>query len=114
MTDKVYNDLFTGPEEVVEQFDAPADALDDAQVFFATYGYQGQGYCCDAVVVFEKGGKLWEVHGSHCSCYGLEGQWEPEETTWEAIAMRPEHELVAMAKSKLAERPATPARGEKP
>lgn len=26
-------------------------------------------------------GKLYEVHGSHCSCYGFEGQWEPTETT---------------------------------
>jgi hypothetical protein len=26
--------------------------------------------------------------GIVCSCYGLEGQWEPEETTWEALAMR--------------------------
>lgn len=26
-------------------------------------------------------GKLFENHASHCSCYGFEGQWEPEETT---------------------------------
>src|SRR5690606_7447254 len=26
-------------------------------------------------------GKLYEVHGSHCSCYGFEEQWQPEETT---------------------------------
>lgn len=33
-------------------------------------------------------GKLYEVHGSHCSCYGYEGQWLPEETTFEALAAR--------------------------
>ena len=43
----------------------------------------------DALVFFERGGMLFEVHASHCSCYDLEGQWEPEETTREAIAMRP-------------------------
>jgi hypothetical protein len=25
--------------------------------------------------------KLFENHGSHCSCYGFEGQFEPKETT---------------------------------
>ena len=28
------------------------------------------------------------MNGSHCSCYGLEGQWEPEETDLEAIRHR--------------------------
>ena len=31
---------------------------------------------------------MWEVNGAHCSCYGLEGQWEPEETTVEALRYR--------------------------
>ena len=26
-------------------------------------------------------GDLYELHGSHCSCYGYEGQWTPEKTT---------------------------------
>lgn len=30
-------------------------------------------------------GHLYEVHGSHCSCYGLEDQWEPEIVTIQAI-----------------------------
>lgn len=33
-------------------------------------------------------GKLWENHASHCSCYGFEGQWSPEETTKEALERR--------------------------
>jgi len=46
-------------------------------VLFAEYTYEDyEGY---AFVLFEKDGKLYEVHGSHCSCYGLENQWEPEE-----------------------------------
>lgn len=60
----------------------------DQEVLFA--GYQSQDYQGSALVLFSRDGKLYEVHGSHCSCYGLEGQWSPEETTWEAIAMRPE------------------------
>jgi hypothetical protein len=97
---KIYNDGFSGPQDVIDQFNAPDDALTGATVFYASYTYEDySGY---AVVVFEKDGKLWEVHGSHCSCHGLEGQWDLEETNWEAIAMRPEHELVEMAKVKLA------------
>lgn len=30
-------------------------------------------------------GVLLEVHGSHCSCYGFEEQWSPEETTLEYL-----------------------------
>lgn len=30
-------------------------------------------------------GELYEVHGSHCSCYGFEGQWKPEKTTKEYL-----------------------------
>ena len=32
-------------------------------------------------VLFRKGGELYEVNGSHCSCYGYEGQWEPTKTS---------------------------------
>lgn len=58
----------------------------DPQILFAEYetpSYEGYAF-----VLFERDGKLYEVNGSHCSCYGLEGQWEPDETTWEALAMR--------------------------
>ena len=44
-----------------------------------------EGY---ALLVYERGGKLYEVNGAHCSCHGLEDQWAPEETSWGALAMR--------------------------
>lgn len=31
------------------------------------------------------------VRPPHCSCYGLEDQWEPEETTLEALKHRLEN-----------------------
>lgn len=46
-------------------------------MLFASYGCAN--YSGDAWVLFEQDGKLYEVNGGHCSCYGLEGQWEPEE-----------------------------------
>lgn len=57
----------------------------DAAILFAQYGngsYDGSCY-----VVYEQEGKLYTVEGSHCSCYGLEGQWSPMESSWAALAM---------------------------
>ncbi len=55
-------------------------------ILFASYGQDN--YLGDAFVLFEEGGVLYEVNGSHCSCYGLEGQFSAEETSLEAIAHR--------------------------
>lgn len=55
-------------------------------ILFAAYEYIY--YSGNAIVIFERDSKLYEVHGSHCSCNGLEGQWNEEDTTWEAIATR--------------------------
>ena len=95
----VYQNDFKDVEDVIAQFAAPEDALTGAEVFFADYTYED--YSGSATVIFEKDGKLWEVNGSHCSCYGLEGQWQPEETSWEAIAIRGDEGLAALAKEKL-------------
>lgn len=58
----------------------------DVEILLASYGTPSyEGY---AFVLFRRDGKLWEVNGSHCSCYGLEDQWEPEETTAEALLHR--------------------------
>lgn len=59
------------------------------RILFASYGYGD--YSGQAFVLFEESGKLYEVNGQHCSCYGLEGQWEPEETTLEALKYRLEN-----------------------
>lgn len=56
------------------------------EIIFAAY--EGGSYEGDALVLFERGGQLYEAHGYHCSCYGLEGQWAPEATTWEALAIQ--------------------------
>ncbi|HRA72740.1 MAG TPA: hypothetical protein PLB11_07940 [Flavobacterium sp.] len=59
---------------------------EENNILFASYGTDN--YSGDAFVLFEKYGKLYEVNGSHCSCYELEGQFKPEETTLESIEMR--------------------------
>jgi len=55
-------------------------------ILFASYSYQD--YSGDAFVLFERDGKLYEVNGGHCSCYGLEGQFEPEETDIDVLKHR--------------------------
>jgi len=62
--------------------------IDDVggDVLFAAYTYEN--YSGDAFVLFTKEGKLFEVNGGHCSCYELEGQWQPEETSKEAVIKR--------------------------
>lgn len=60
--------------------------LENLNILFASYNYEN--YSGEAWVLFEQNGKLYEVNGSHCSCYGLEGQWNPEETTLEELKYR--------------------------
>lgn len=54
---------------------------DDIEILLGSYTYED--YSGNAFVLFRRksDGKLYEVNGSHCSCYGLEGQWAPEECT---------------------------------
>lgn len=81
-----YIQNFKSDDDIIENYDAPQDALEGATIHLAWYGYGD--YSGASLVVFEKNGKLYEVNGSHCSCFGLEGQWAPEETSWDAIRMR--------------------------
>lgn len=90
-----YFEEFDGPEDVAHQFadygsvgagkkttdvDEILGELTGTNVICAWYSYEG----C-AVVVYEKDGELRIVTGSHCSCYGLEGQWNPQKTTKEVL-----------------------------
>ena len=68
-------------------YDKKEKAFDSTvKILFATYTYAN--YSGDAFVLFEQNGKLYEVNGSHCSCYGLEGQWKPEEVNLKELYNR--------------------------
>lgn len=60
--------------------------LDQFEILIA---YESVGdYGCDSASFFllkMSDGSLWEVHGSHCSCYGFENQWQPEQTNREYL-----------------------------
>lgn len=52
--------------------------------------YTSDGYEGSAFVLFYDHDKqgYFEVHGGHCSCYGLEGQWEPEPCSYASLMHR--------------------------
>lgn len=92
---KIYLNDWDNFDEMVNSFlnynekwekEMPDERFDGIEVLLASYGQDN--YCGAAFVLFKKNGILYEVNGSHCSCYGLEGQWEPEETTKEALLHR--------------------------
>ena len=86
---EMYLGDFDCKQDVERSFELEAGDLRDVFILLAWYG--GGCYDGSAFVLFEHRGKLYEVNGGHCSCYGLEGQWDPEETTAEAIAHRIEN-----------------------
>jgi hypothetical protein len=67
-------------------YEYPAEFPTEDELLFASYG--GGSYEGDASIVWKRDGKFYEAHGSHCSCYGLEGQFSAEETTLEALAAK--------------------------
>ncbi len=77
-----------GQAAMLSDFDIKADALDGLTVLLGSYGTYS-GYDGDAFVLLRRDadGALLRVDGAHCSCYGLEGQWEPEETTVAALRL---------------------------
>ena len=84
--ESVFLEDFKDISDIKRNFELKDKDLKGVKILLAYYAvecYEG-----DAFVLFEKRGKLYEVNGSHCSCYGLEGQWEPELTSREAICHR--------------------------
>lgn len=59
-------------EGVKNDFEISDEQLEDVKILLASYTYED--YDGSAFVLFLRDGKLYEVNGSHCSCYGLEGQ----------------------------------------
>lgn len=63
-------------------------------VIYANYEYEDySGY---ATVFFydRKAKKFYENYGSHCSCYELEDQWDPEEILFEELGKRIERRTI--------------------
>lgn len=91
----VFEGEFENANEVISLMgpDRPWDANDDWSpnpddksyiekdglfIFYARY--EQHSYEGSAVVFAVRDARVFEVHGSHCSCYGLEGQWAEDES----------------------------------
>jgi hypothetical protein len=79
-----YLSNFSSRKDIEKSYNCKIDPK--AKILLAWYGYGD--YSGSSFVLYELDGKLYEVNGSHCSCHGLEGQWQPEETTVAALRMR--------------------------
>ena len=87
MSNNTYFGLFTQKQDICSEFGVDQALLQDLDILFAAYTYED--YSGQALVVaVDKQGALFEVNGSHCSCYGLEGQWELEPTDIPALMQR--------------------------
>jgi hypothetical protein len=64
-------------------------ALENLEVLIAYESVGSWGCDSSSFFLFKDGaGKLYELHGSHCSCYGFEGQFRLEESDAEALKIR--------------------------
>jgi len=88
----------SGIEGMMADFNISESDLEGAEILLADYTYED--YEGSAFVLFVRDGKLYEVNAGHCSCYGLSEQdysgdtttqFQPEETTKEAIIKRIGH-----------------------
>ena len=82
----IYNGNFQSWDDVAREFgdtwDTPLN-IPEPDVLYAEYdidGYEGSAW-----VIYRDEDKYFLVEGGHCSCYGLEGQWNPEECTKETL-----------------------------
>lgn len=81
----VYHNIFESWADVQSNFST--DAPEPFKVLYADYDYEDySGYA--TVLWRNEDGSFGLVNGSHCSCYGLEDQWDVEEIS--DVAMRGE------------------------
>lgn len=65
-------------------------AFDSESVEIIVAVYEQGSYDGQAFVVFKgRDNEFYEVNASHCSCYGLEGQWKPEGVVIKELLARP-------------------------
>ena len=72
-------------ENIVCNYEVEQSTVDQYKIVVAVLNsgsYEEDAYF---LLLHRATGKLYEIHAGHCSCYGFEGQFSPEETTVEFI-----------------------------
>jgi hypothetical protein len=90
LEDLADTDLSQLKVHLLEEYKATENQLKGITILVAYESVGSWGCDSSSFFLFRQGGKLWEVHGSHCSCYGFEDQWLPEETSLVALKDRAE------------------------
>lgn len=70
-------DGFENAQDVFNQFAKPVD--EDIQFLYAYYSYEDYDGNASVLYYRKSTKKYYEVYGGHCSCYGLEDQWDRDE-----------------------------------
>ena len=73
LEDPVYVQDFDNLEDVYTEFGINEINGLPLYMEYSQGSYEGSSNCW-----FDKDGQLMYNYASHCSCYGLEGQWDPE------------------------------------
>ncbi len=84
MSKTIFIGGFKSNKDIWENFVIGDDQLENLSILFAAYDNEDYNAC--ALVVYKTDDKLYLVEASHCSCYGLEQQWDPEEVCWGVLA----------------------------
>ena len=87
---ELFLDLFAdGKSVIADEFHISLEQLENKHFVYSYYSYES--YSGDAYLLFIENDKLYEVDAGHCSCYGLEGQFNPEEVVIEVLYDRLEN-----------------------
>ena len=78
---EIYQENFSSWEDVQNEYGTDESQPDE--VLLAYYSYED--YSGSSVVIYRRGEKYYYNQGGHCSCYGLEEQWNPEEFENESL-----------------------------
>ena len=90
MKKRKYIDLFSDWSEVKRNFSRDVPEIEPKYVY-ASYT-ETSDYSWDAFVVIGNNKRDFQVvEGGHCSCYGLEGQWEPTDMGFKALVKAYRH-----------------------
>ena len=78
MKTEVFAGSFKNKKDIANEFRIPLKTLNKLQIIYAVYEEPPYEGYADIFYLHVSTGMFYEVHGSHCSCYGLENQWKPE------------------------------------
>lgn len=78
-------------QEIINEFEIPEETLENFDVIIWDYTYENYEGSAFLLLKDKNTNKLYEVNGYHCSCYGLEGQFELEEVTKKELMFRLEN-----------------------